>query len=135
VAHLGKLRFATVQRTVTRNAVADRRSKLIAGIGEQKRLLELVQSGASIERAGEGGKRAPRTWFFEQGGAWYVQCRYGARVLPLGGGHNSVMVRDIGEVVAVLDAFADAAAAGELDAALAQAADRKRNTSDEAAGV
>ncbi len=64
--------------------------------------------------------RRIRPWFFEQDGGWYVQCRYGARVIAADGTNNAVFVKSLDEVAAVLDAFLNAAAAGELDAAITE---------------
>lgn len=55
----------------------------------------------------------------------YVQCRYGARVIAVDGTNNAVFVKSLKDVAAVLETFSTAAAAGELDAILAQAAKRK----------
>ena len=62
--------------------------------------------------------RRVRPWFFAQDSGWYVQCRYGARVIAADGTNNAVFVKSLDEVAAVLDAFLNAAAAGELDAAI-----------------
>ncbi|EDM70293.1 hypothetical protein RAZWK3B_06372 [Roseobacter sp. AzwK-3b] len=71
-------------------------------------------------------QRQVKPWFFEQDGGWYVQCRYGARVLLVDGENNAVFVGKLEQVSAVLDAFRAAAKAGELDAVIARAAERKR---------
>ena len=64
------------------------------------------------------------------GGAWYVQCRYGARVLFIDGKNNAVFVKKLEEVAGVLDAFKAAAQAGELDAAIAKATERKTKAAE-----
>ena len=46
---------------------------------------------------------------------WYVQCRYGARVITADGTNNAVFVKSLADVLGVLDALLNAAAAGELD--------------------
>jgi hypothetical protein len=66
-----------------------------------------------------------RPWFFEQDGGWYVQCRYGARVIAADGTNNAVFVKTLKDVAAVLAVFLAAAQAGELDPAIALAAERK----------
>jgi len=38
-------------------------------------------------------QRRMKPWFFEQDGGWYVQCRYGARVIAADGKNNAVFVR------------------------------------------
>jgi hypothetical protein len=69
--------------------------------------------------------RRIRPWFFEQDGGWYVQCRYGACVIAADGTNNAVLVKTLEDVAAVLDAFLNAAAAGELDAAITRVAERR----------
>ena len=59
--------------------------------------------------------RRIRPWFFEQDGGWYVQCRYGARVITADGTNNAVFVKSLADVLGVLDTLLNAAAAGELD--------------------
>ena len=78
------------------------------------------------ERVQVKTQRQVKPWFFEQDGGWYVQCRYGARVLLVDGKNNAVFVSKLEQVGAVLDALRAAAQAGELDAAIARAAERKR---------
>ena len=46
--------------------------------------------------------RRVRPWFFEQDGGWYVQCRYGARVIAADGTNNAVFVKSLAEVGCVL---------------------------------
>ena len=69
--------------------------------------------------------RIVRPWFFEQDGGWYVQCRYGARVITADGTNNAVFVNSLADVAGVLDALLNAAAAGELDRAITQVVERK----------
>ncbi len=125
MAHLTKLKFTTLERQVVRDPVMDRRAKLLRGIAEQKRVHAAVLEGGA---PAQEGKPKGKPWFFEGGEGWHVVCRYGARMLTLGGEHNAVAVKTLADVAGVLDTFAAAAAAGELDAALARAAERKRQT-------
>ena len=71
--------------------------------------------------------------YFEQDGGWYVQCRYGARVISADGTNNAVFVKSLDEVAGVLDAFLNAAAAGELDAAITKVTERQPRIKPEAA--
>ena len=54
-----------------------------------------------------------------------MQCRYGARVIAADGTNNAVFVKSLADVLGVLDALLNAAAAGELDSAIIQVAERK----------
>jgi hypothetical protein len=58
--------------------------------------------------------RHVRSWFFAQDNGWYVQCRYGARVIAVDGSNNAVFVKSLKEVGAVLEAFTAAVGAGVL---------------------
>ena len=65
-----------------------------------------------------------RPWFFEQDGGWYVQCKYGNKVLALGKG-NAVFVKTLKDVQGALESLKDVCEAGELDDAIAAAVKRK----------
>jgi hypothetical protein len=138
MTHLSKLKFTSVARVVAQDPVAKRREKLVTALREQKSVHEAALAGNDyrVERSkwmvNEQGERVSvrtqrrvRAWFFAQDGGWYVQCRYGARVISADGKNNAVFVKSLAEVAAVLDAFIAAVEAGELDAVLARAAERK----------
>ena len=138
MTHLAKLNFINVNRSSTRNPIIARRDKLLAGLKEQKLVhaAALKKEDHRVERhkwmTNDMGERVAvkthrrvRPWFFEQDGGWYVQCRYGARVIAADGTNNAVFVKVLDDVLAVLDAFLNAAATGELDAAITKVAERQ----------
>ena len=138
MTHLAKLTFKTVDRSVKRDPIIARRDKLVAGLKEQKLVhaAALRKQDHRVERhkwmTNEQGERVAvkamrtvRPWFFAQDSGWYVQCRYGARVIAADGTNNAVFVKSLDEVAAVLDAFLNAAAAGELDGAITKVAERQ----------
>ena len=138
MTHLAKLNFITVNRSSTRNPIIARRDKLLAGLKEQKLVhaAALKKQDHRVERhkwmTNDMGERVMvkamrrvRPWFFEQDGGWYVQCRYGARVIAADGTNNAVFVKVLDDVISVLDAFLNAADAGELDAAITEVAERQ----------
>ena len=129
---LAKLNLKTVQRTVQKDPVLARREKLVAAIEEQGRVLAAMlvgdeytvkskrwQTNEAGERLRVEHEKRVRAWFFEQDAGYYVQCRYGSRVLSINGKSNAVFVDKLDDVVGVLDAFKQAAIAGELDSAIA----------------
>jgi hypothetical protein len=135
---LAKLNFKTVTKSNTRDPVIARREKLITALKEQKLVFAAALEGKDhrVERHkwmnNEHGERVAvqthrrvRPWFFAQDGGWYVQCRYGARVIAADGTNNAVFVKTLKEVEPVLDAFIAAASAGELDTAIATATQRE----------
>lgn len=132
MSYLVKLNLKTVQRNVQKDPVIARREKLAAAIDEQGQVLAAALKGEEYFvptkrwRENEAGERVQvvaqkrvRPWFFAQDGGWYVQCRYGTRVLNINGKSNAVFVEQLGNVQAVLDAFKAAAESGELDKAVA----------------
>ena len=138
MTHLAKLTFKTVDRSTKRDPIIARRDKLVAGLKEQKLVhtAALNKQDHRVERhkwmTNEQGERVAvkamrtvRPWFFAQDSGWYVQCRYGARVIAADGTNNAVFVKSLDEVDAVLDAFLNAAAAGELDGAITKVAERQ----------
>jgi hypothetical protein len=125
---LDKLNFQTVSRQIERDPVTERRARFRAGIAEQRLVLAALARGEAYtdpNRVGKTGKaRAVRAWFFQQGTGWFIQARYGARVLLLDGKSNAISVSKVAEIEPVLKALEAAAEAGELDAVLATAARR-----------
>ena len=140
MTQLSKLSFKTVERAgAAKDPKQDRRRKLVAALDEQKLVLTAKIKGDAHtkqhakwmtnergERVQVKTQRQVKPWFFEQDNGWYVQCRYGARVLLVDGKNNAVFVGKLEQVSAVLDAFRTAAGSGELDQAIARAAERKR---------
>ena len=131
MSHLAKLNLKTVQRVVQKDPVIMRRDKLLAGIAEQMLVLDAAGRGESyitkIKRwraDGNGDKvlvevpKRVRPWFFQQDNGWYVQCRYGARILTINGKSNAVFVNKLEDVAGVLDALKAATESGELDGAV-----------------
>lgn len=139
MSHLAKLNLKAVQRANQKDPILVRRGKLLAGIAEQKLVLDAVSRGETyITRVrrwkddGSGDKalvevpKKVRPWFFQQDGGWYVQCRYGARPLQLDAKSNAVFVAKLTDVAPALAAIEAAVNSGELDQAIVAAANRKR---------
>ena len=132
MSYISKLNLKTIHRVVNKDPITMRRDKLVAGIDEQQRVLEAAlrdeaytvattrktknDVGDVVKKQGE---RRVRAWFFEQDAGFYVQCRYGARILFLNGKNNAVWVEKLDEVAGVLETFKQAALSGELDRAVA----------------
>lgn len=131
MSHLAKLNLKTVQRNTKKEPVIARRDKLLAAIEEQGRVLAAALNGDEHTvktkrwQTNDAGERVRvehdkrvRAWFFEQDGGYYVQCRYGSRILSINGRSNAVFVDKLDDVVGVLKAFKNAAETGELDKAI-----------------
>ena len=125
---LEKLNFQTVSRQIERDPTAERRARFRAGIAEQRLVLAALAQGEAYtdpNRVSKTGKaRTVRPWFFQQGTVWFIQARYGVRVLLLDGKNNAISVSTVAEIEPVLSALETAAEDGKLDAVLAAAARR-----------
>ncbi|WOI53040.1 DUF6641 family protein [Parvularcula sp. LCG005] len=67
-------------------------------------------------------KRFSSWWWIGADGNMFLALRYGGQPLSLKAGKSAIEVRDISEVVSVLEQLKQAALAGELDKLLAEAA-------------
>ena len=138
MSKLSNFAVQTVTRTNKHDPVQQRRGKLVAKLEEQSNVLAAKLNGKIYEKpvqawvTNESGEkvavekmRQVRAWFFEQDGGWYVQCRYGNKVLNLGKG-NAVFVKTLKDVAGALAALTEAAQQGELDAAIAAALSKRK---------
>ena len=137
MSHLAKLTIKRVLRQDTLDPVEARRNKLLSAIEEQLKVAESATQGKQYvvtvsrwskndqgQRVHSEHQRVTRPWFFAQDGGHYVQCKYGSKPLTLSKDGNAVFVKQLNEVTSVLQAFYAAAAAGEFDSAIADAAKR-----------
>jgi hypothetical protein len=131
MSKLAKLNLKTVQRVTQKDPVIQRREKLTAAIAEQVEVQKAALQGKEYRvpvkrwKENEDGEKVQvtnekriRPWFFEQDGGWYVQCRYGSRVLSINGDKNAVFVNKLEEVADVFAALIAATKDGELDKAI-----------------
>jgi hypothetical protein len=138
MTHLAKLTFKSVAKAVAHDPVVARRDKLVSALEEQQLVLAAALQGTDYlkqrskwmtndqgERVLVKTQRRVRAWFFAQDGGWYVQCRYGARVIAVDGKNNAVFVKSLNEVGPVIEVMIAAAKAGELDTVIAAAALRE----------
>ena len=139
MAPFSKLTLTSYQRTQpNRDPIEERRSKTLAALAQQKLVLEAALKGQEHTitkpdwaRNADGNRQrvekthAVRPWFFQDTQGWVVQLKYGARIVPLDADNNAVIVQSLEDVSPVLEIFAKAASAGELDTALATLAQRR----------
>ena len=144
MASLSKLTLTSYRRTQpNRDPVDERRGKTLAALAQQKLVLAAALNGQehTITKPGwahdiDGNRQriekthVVRPWYFQDAQGWVVQLKYGARAVPLDAHNNAVIVQSLDDVAAVLDIFAKAVAAGELDKPLAALAQRKKDPSE-----
>ncbi len=97
-----------------------RRETFAAGIREQLQLLENPKLTRTIKVKGEERQMHIRPWWYESGGETVLAPKFGVRNLELSPGCTALKVSK-SDLKKVLTALGEAAAAGELDDALARA--------------
>ena len=134
MASLKTLTFKTIERNRRESEIIARRHRLIVKLEEQQKVLEhhvkseqYVVTGPKWMRNNHGERvliekqRVIRPWFFERDGGYYLQVKYGTRILSVDGLHNAIFVEAISDLSGVLTELIKATEAGELDAAITQA--------------
>ena len=135
---LSKFNFQTIKRSCSCDPLQLRRNKLVSAIEEQKRVLDAHQAGTiyTVERHkwmyNEFGEKvmvqrqkSVRPWFFEQDGGYYLQVRYGARVIKIDGQNNAVFVETLEELGPIYDTLIEVTKSGALDDVIERALARK----------
>lgn len=138
MATLSKFNLKTVKRINGKDPKINKRNKLVKALEEQLTIVEHKINGQEYKAVkkvwkdnGSGEKvlmevpKRVREWYFEQDSGWYIQCRYGARVLDIVGRNNSVYVNKITEVPKVINALIEATNKGELDDAIERVSMRR----------
>lgn len=94
--------------------------QLAARLAGRDHTVAVVRELTGEDGVGQGVtvQKAVRAWYFEQDAGYYVQCRYGTRVLMLHGKSNAVFVEKLGQVSEVFAVFRAAALTGEVDRAV-----------------
>ena len=130
---LKTLTFKTIERNRRESEIIARRHKLIVKLEEQQKILEHHMKGEQYvvtrpkwmqndrgERVLVQKQHVIRPWFLERDGGYYLQVKYGTRILSVDGIHNAIFVEAISDLSGVLSELIKATEAGELDAAIAQ---------------
>lgn len=137
------LKLVAAKRPHAAPPIVQRRNKLSNQLFQQLELARCLSEGKTYaptrlrnikdkltgeRRTVESVKRVKQWWFVADTGKVCLQVRYGARVLELAKGKNSVEVGSAAELMTVLATVKAAVEAGELDAQIdaASAAVRER---------
>lgn len=134
MASLKTLTFKSIERNRRESEITARRQKLIVKLEEQQKVLEHHLKGERYavtrpkwmsnnhgERVLVQKQHIIRPWFFERDGDYYLQVKYGTRILCVDGVHNAVFVSALNELTEVLSELISTTQVGELDGAIAQA--------------
>lgn len=137
---LGKLKIVALAPKVKASAEQDRRTKLIEQLDEQKKMVEGLLAGTPHMRTkqvwvddDDGSRtrverpvRSRQWWQTGAGGVVQFGLRYGAVPLELQPGKTAIEVAKLVDLPTVIATIIEAVAAGELDAAMAQRAQRSK---------
>ena len=142
MATLSSLKLVATQKPQHVSAVQIRRNKLAKRIWEQAQLARARQDGTTFaptrlrtvvdretgtRKQVECSKRVKAWWFAGDNGKLALSIRYGSRVLELAKGKFAVEVASERDLANALDVIKDAVLAGELDAAIENAAGKLRD--------
>ena len=134
---LTTLKTANVSRSDAHSPSQRRRAKLVEKLAEQLQGAEALISGMSFQttkriiRTGTNGElerltvpKRFRAWYWHDiSGVWFLEVRYGARALKLSkSGATSIVVGEQDKLVDTVRTVIEAVRAGELDAAIEEAA-------------
>ena len=134
---LTTLKTANVSRSDAHSPSQRRRAKLVEKLAEQLQGAEALISGMSFQttkriiRTGTNGElerltvpKRFRAWYwYDISGVWFLEVRYGARALKLSkSGATSIVVGEQDNLVDTIHTVIEAVRAGELDAAIEEAA-------------
>jgi hypothetical protein len=134
---LAGLKVANTSRRDAHSPSQRRRAKLVEKLEEQLQGAEALISGMSfqttkrITRTDANGElervtvpKRFRAWYWHDiSGVWFLEVRYGARALKLDkSGATSIVVGERDKLVDIIGTVIEAVRAGELDAAIEEAA-------------
>ena len=141
MAYLTKLKLTDTKRERIVDPVTRRREKLQEKLGEQrdaaahaiegKPYLPTKQAGVTDDETGERKliekPRKVRQWFWESGGVWFFQIRYGTKGLELAKGKPTIEAGEKAKLLEIIDLCVSAVKDGELDDQLNEMAMKTRS--------
>lgn len=138
---LTKLKLSNAKREIVRDPVIARRQKLIDKLDEQTKLAGGLISGEPVEftrmvnvKDAETGERKQvqkpkrvRQWFWHNlDGTWFLEVRFGNKVVDLGKGQQAIEVGDKAKLPATIETVIAAVKAGELDGQIEKAGAKRK---------
>ena len=138
---LNTLKLSAAQKPTNIPQVQQRRNKLVKRLWEQTELAKAQQAGTQFapikfrtltdkatgeRRQVEVGKRVKAWWFVTDAGKLALSVRYGTKILELAKGKFAVEVSAEKDLVPTFETIKAAVLAGELDAAIDNAANKLR---------
>lgn len=134
---LSSLKLVSAKRPTQMPSVQIRRNKLVGKLHHQLMLAQAIGRGESYaplrlrsvrDRNTQEVKRLEmptkvrQWWFTSETGSIVLQIRYGAKVIDLSKGKNSIEIADGSQLIKTLESVREAVLGGELDAQIESAA-------------
>lgn len=138
---LSTLKLTNAKRHAHNTPVMQRRSKLLAKLNEQiglakaavtgerfsvTKLKTVVDAETGERKTVEADKKLKQWFFTNELGKTCINLRYGAAVIELAKGKNSIEVANSKELVTTLETIVKAVEAGELDEQIAAVANASK---------
>ena len=141
MAYLNKLKLTDIKRERTVDPVTQRREKLLVKLDEQREAaahaiegnpyMPTKQAWVTDEETGERKliekPKKVRQWFWENGGVWFFQIRYGTKMLELAKDKSTIEAGEKVNLLEIIDLCVNAVKDGELDSQLNEIAMKTRS--------
>ena len=139
---LSSLKLVSAKRPTQMPSVQIRRNKLVGKLHHQLMLAQALSRGESYAplrlrsvrdrhtqevKMLEMPSKVRQWWFTTETGSIVLQIRYGAKVIDLSKGKNSIEISDGVHLIKTLESMREAVLAGELDAQIEVAANIVRS--------
>lgn len=135
---LGALKLDVSKKPEKIDTATHRRNNLLAKLDEQiliaQALLksEVYFGKKTVKETDEDGNistvtvpKQVRKWFYENNGQWYLEIKYGNKVLELAKDKTAIVVGKLDDMISVIEQIKQAVLAKELDGAIDAVATKK----------
>lgn len=134
---LSNLKLVSAKRPQQMPAIQVRRNKLVTKLHHQLKLAEALANGSTYAplrlrsirdrhtqevKQVEMPMRVRQWWFVADNGSVVLQIKYGAKVIDIAKGKNSIEITDGTHLIKTLETMREAILNGELDAQIESAA-------------
>ncbi len=128
---LSSLNLDVSQKPTTIDTATHRRNNLLAKLDEQILIAQAMLKGEeyfgkkAVRETDEDGEvtttfvpKRVRKWFYENNGQWFLEIKYGNKVLQLAKDKSAIVVDKLEDMIDVIEQVKQAVLAKELDNAI-----------------
>ena len=136
---LGALKLDASQKPTKIDTVTHRRNNLLAKLDEQILIAQAMLKGEeyfgkkTVKETDEDGEvtttyvpKRVRKWFYENNGQWFLEIKYGNKVLQLAKDKGSIVVGKLEDMTGIIEQVKQAVLAKELDNAINMVLETKK---------